>query len=453
MHPECGWPEQLRRLRRRVAWGIAVLLVASIPLIVIALAGLPHVFRSPLVRNVLARVPGAGAPAAEAPRFAETLALLTGTPLSAGHRIELLPNGDATVPRLWADLRGARRSITVQMYYAGPGVVADSATRILAERARAGVEVYFLYDAFGAQDLPQQNLDGLRTAGVRTAEFRPVRWYALGRANHRSHVRGVVVDGAIAYTGGFGLDDKWLGGGRRPREWRETNARFTGPAVAQLQAVFVAKWAEATGELLATDHLLPQLRDSSGAGAQAGTSDAMLLYSPPVTGSTTAERLLALSIAGARRWLYIANAYFVPQADYVQLLAAAARRGVDVRILTNGARLDVRSTWLAGRIRYDALLAAGVRIYEYKPTTMHAKTLVADGLWSVVATLNFDNRSLAYNNEVALAARDPRLAAAMHSLFLSDVQFAEETRLDQFRRRPWAARFLERGASVIARLL
>ena len=454
MHPDCGWPEQLRRLRRRAAWAAVVVLVASVPLVVFALVGLPHVFRNPLVRNVLAPAPGAGVPAADAPRFDETVALLTGTPLAAGHRIELLANGDATFPRLWGDLRGARRSITVQMYYAGPGSVADSAARILAERARAGVDVYFLYDAFGAQDLPRRYLDSLQAAGVRTAEFRPVRWYALDRANHRSHVRGVVVDGSVAYTGGFGLDDKWLGAGRRPREWRETNARFTGPAVAQLQAVFVAKWAEATGSLLATDRLLAPVRHAATAAPNGGgAAEAALLYSPPVTGSTTAERLLALSIAGARRRLYIANAYFVPHADFVQLLAAAARRGVDVRVLTNSAQTDVKSTWLAGRSRYEALLGAGVRIYEYQPTTIHAKTLVADGAWAVVATMNFDNRSLAYNNEVALMAHDPRLGASMDSLFLADLAFAQEIRLAEFRRRPWTARLLERGARVIAGLL
>lgn len=453
MHPDCGWPEQLRRLRRRAAWTIVALLIVSVPLVVFALVGLPHIFRNPLVRNVVARVPGRGLPGPDAPRFDETVALLTGTRLAGGNRIELLANGDATFPRLWTDLRNARRSITVQMYYAGPGAVADSATRILAERARAGVDVFFLYDAFGAQDLPRRYVDTLRAAGVRTAEFRPVRWYALDRANHRSHVRGIVVDGTVAYTGGFGLDDKWLGGGRRPREWRETNARFMGPAVAQLQSVFVAKWAEATGDLLGSDRLLAPGAAATLAQTDAGPSDAALLYSPPLTGSTTAERLLALSIASARHRLYIANAYFVPHSDFVQLLAAAARRGVDVRILTNSAQSDVKSTWLAGRSRYDALLAAGVRIYEYRPTTIHAKTLVVDDTWSVVATFNFDNRSLAYNNEVALMARDPVLGASMDSLFLADLPFADEIRADAFRRRPWTARLLERGASVIAGLL
>jgi cardiolipin synthase len=135
------------------------------------------------------------------------------------------------------------------------------------------------------------------------------------------------------------------------------------------------------------------------------------------------------------------------------LLVDAARRGVEVRILTNGLASDVGTTSLAARARYETLLAAGVRLYEYRPTTMHAKTFVVDGLWSGITTMNFDNRSLAYNNEVALLVRDPRLGATLDSLFLEDLRFADEIRLDVFRRRPWTARLLERAASAIASLL
>ena len=460
MTPECGWPEQFRRLRRKAIWVAVLLLIASVPLVLFALVGLPHVFRNPLIRNVLSDDGTSGAPAVSDQRFVSGLALLTAAHLAPGNRVEVLTNGDGTFPRLWADLRTARRSITVQMYYAAGGLVSDSTFRILAERALAGVDVYFIYDAFGAQDLPRRSIDALRAAGVRTAEFRPVRWYALDRANHRSHVRGIVIDGAVGYTGGFAFDDKWLGKARRPGEWRETNARFTGPAVLQLQEVFTATWAEARGELLTAEALQP-VRDMPGAATNSEAGDApgppgdtaALLFSPSLTGSTTAERLFALSIAGARQTLYITNAYVVPHADFVQLLVEAARRGVDVRVLTNGERSDVATTWLAGRSRYETLLTAGVRIYEYQPTTLHAKTFVVDGVWSAVGTMNFDNRSLAYNNEVALIARDARLGATMDSLFLDDLGVAEEIRLDEFRRRPWTARLRERAASVIAGLL
>lgn len=204
------------------------------PVLVLALVGLPHVLRDPVRLRIEATAPPGG-PAATSPEFAAVLALVTGAEPLGGHQVELLLDGNGTFPRLWTDLRAARRSITVQMYYAAPGAVTDSVVRILAERARAGVAVFFLYDAFGAQDLTEGDLARLRSAGARTAELRPLRWYALDRGNHRSHVRGIVIDGAVGYTGGFGFDDKWLGGGRRPEEWRETNVRFTGPAAARVQ--------------------------------------------------------------------------------------------------------------------------------------------------------------------------------------------------------------------------
>ena len=451
MHPDCGWPEQLRRIRRHVLWAVLVAAIVSVPVVIFALVGLPHVIRGPLVRNVIAGEAGALRPP-DAPDFPRSVELLTGAVLVPGNHAEVLANGDGTFGRLWSDLRAARRSITVQMYYAGPGRVLNEAVTILTERARSGVDVFFLYDAFGAQDIPRALLDTLRAAGARTAEFRPLRWYELDRANHRSHVRGVVVDGAVAYTGGFGLDDKWLGGGRTVGEWRDTNVRFTGPAAFRLQGVFVAKWAEAVGELLGGDRLFPPGAPAESVPNGNGVEGA-LLYSPPLTGSTTAERLLALSIASARRRLYITNAYFIPQRDFVQLLTGAARRGVDVRILTNGPATDVQSTRLAGRSRYDALLSAGVRIWEYRPTTIHAKTLVVDGVWSAIATLNFDNRSLAYNNEVAFLARDQGVAAVLDSMFREDLRFADEIRLETFRRRPWTDRVLEWGGGVIAGVL
>lgn len=429
------------------------------PILFLALVGLPHLFIMPTVRTVVARATGGERLYLDAATFPATFALTTGTPLTPLNQVDVLSNGNETYPRLWEDLRSARRSITVQMYYGGPGSVSDSVVSILAERSRAGVAVFFLYDAFGAQTLPRRLLDTLRIAGGRTAAFRPVRWYALDRANHRSHIRGIVIDGTIGYTGGFGFDDKWLGNGRVPGQWREANARFDGPAASQLQAAFVAKWVEATGELLGgelltlTNTLFMLPPHASGNLDSAGGTTAALLYSPPVTGSTVAERLLAISIASARRRLYVTNAYFVPHAYFVGLLVSAARRGVDVRVLTNGAGTDVQTTWLAGRSRYQTLLAAGVRIYEYQPTTLHSKTLVADGLWTVISTINFDNRSLAYNSEVALAVRDAAVGATMDSLFFADLRYAEEINLTAFRQRSWWMHLRERGASVVADLL
>jgi cardiolipin synthase len=279
--------------------------------------------------------------------------------------------------------------------------------------------------------------------------LRKLRWYSLHNASDRSHVRAVVLDGRVGYTGGFGLADYWLGDGRHEEQWRETNVRFEGPAVAQLQAAFAAAWAEANGELLTGDLFFPPATFRSRPGA----AEAGLLFTAPTSGSTPAERFLALSIAAARKSLYISNSYFVPDDDFRKLLIRAAKRGVDVRVLTAGPKTDVKTTWYAGRARYEELLRNGVRIYEYVPTMMHAKSMVVDGLWATIGSMNFDNRSLAFNNESNLVTLDTAIGAQMQRTFADDLRYAKEIRLDEFRRRPWTAKVMERGASLLSRLL
>lgn len=331
------------------------------------------------------------------------------------------------------------------MYYGAPGRMADTLTDILRERARAGVRVFVLYDAFGTVDIPPAHRDALRSAGVVVQPFRPIRLATLHLAQNRSHVRGIVIDGRIGWTGGFGIDDKWFGDGRSNGSWRETNVRFEGPAVRQLQAAFVTAWVEATGVLLTGRATVEELTD--------GATAAGLLYTAPTLGSTAAERFFALSIGAARRTLYITSAYFAPDGNFIELLAAAAQRGVDVRILTAGARTDVNVVRLAGRASYDTLLRSGVRLYEWEPTTLHAKTFVVDGVWSTVGSMNFDNRSLALNDESNLMVLDRAVGAEMDRTFLDDLQQAREITLEPFRARSWFQRLAERGAHWLTRLL
>ncbi|MGH7719332.1 MAG: phospholipase D-like domain-containing protein [Gemmatimonadaceae bacterium] len=435
---------------------IAGFVILGLLLVMFAFIGVLYVTRGTPLQSVRAVGEEGGRLAVSDPMFPAAVSLLTTADLRSGGEVEVLVNGDQTYPRLWQDLRAAKRSITLQMYYAQPGKVADTLKEILLERVRAGVRILFLHDAFGSQELGEEYLDSLRVAGVQIAVFRPVHWYSLHKAQHRSHIRVVVVDGAVAYTGGFGLDDKWLGSGRREGEWRDTNARFTGPAVLQLQATFAAGWVEATGELLTGKVFFPPAARVPPANDPPGEIDARLtgvLHAAPTIGSTPAERFLALSIAGSTRRLYIANSYFVPDDDFRLLLAQAAQRGVDVRILTTSDKTDVKTTWYAGRAAYEELLSAGVRVFEYQPSMMHAKTFSVDGIWSTVGTMNFDNRSLVFNDESNLLVLDTRFAAVMDSVFLEDLKYSKEITLQEFRTRPWTSKLMEQLARRFARLL
>ncbi len=420
-------------------------------LVVMALIGWQSTTRGTPVERVLGIGRDGAPPAAGDSLFARTMEIFAGAHLDAQNRVEVHANGNETYPQLWADIRSAKRSLTVQMYYSQPGAVADTMKAVLIDRARNGVRVLLLMDAFGSGPLLKKKeewVQPLQAAGVRVAQLRPLHWYSLNKANFRSHARVVVVDGRVGWTGGFGLADYWLGDGRHDEQWRETNARFEGPTVMELQGVFAAGWAEATGDLLSGDMFFP----ASG-WKQAGTTAAGMFYALPTTGSTPAERFMALSIASARRTLYVTNSYFVPDDDFRRMLKDAARRGVDVRVLTAGDKTDVKTTTYAGRSHYDELMAAGIRIYEYAPTMIHSKTFVVDGIWSTVGSLNFDNRSLAFNNESNVVVLDAAFGAKMDSMFLDDLRFSKEMTKAERGRISVKERVLEAVSGAFSRLL
>lgn len=416
------------------------------------LIGVLDAVRGTPIRKVGKKGDPTGCPAVGDPFFREAIELFTRTELEPGNVVNVFMNGDETYSCLWDDLRSAQSSITMQMYYCNKGDMANTLRDILVERARAGVQVYFLFDAFGTS-LPGDYFDALRAAGVKVEKFRPVSWKSLQKAQHRAHIRVVVVDGKIGYTGGFGIDDKWYGNGRQKDQWRDTSVRFTGPAVRQLQTIFVVCWAEASGRLLTSDTFFPPDTRPSEDFRSDGGATAGVLYESPTIGSTPAERFFVLSIAAARERLYISNSYFVPDKAFRQLLCDAAHRGVDVRILTAGSGTDVKSTWYAGRARYKPLLEGGVRIFEYQPAMMHAKTIVVDGQWMSIGSMNADNRSMSFNEESNLVALDRKLGQKLEQLFCDDITYSEEIILEQFSKRPWTQHVAERACHLVWRVL
>lgn len=432
--PKDSWP----LVRSAGRWSLIVLVSAF------ALIGFLYVTRGTAVRHVQGVGAGGTPVGVSEPEFPLSVTMHTGAWLAPGNRVEVLFNGDGTYPRLWQDLRWAQRAITLQLYYGNTGRMADTLLEIVVERAKVGVQVYLLYDAFGTIDIPADHREALRKVGVIVQPFRPIRLSTLHLAQNRSHVRGIVIDGRVAWTGGFGIDDKWFGDGRSSGSWRETNVRFEGPAVRQMQAAFAAAWVEATGVLFTGRAILPEHDDGVLAG---------LLYTSPTIGSTPAERFFVVFIAGARKTLYITNSYFAPDRSFIKQLADAAQRGVDVRILTGGPTTDVNAARFAGRAHYETLLAAGVRVYEWKPTVLHAKTFVVDGEWVTIGSMNFDNRSMALNDEATLIVQDLAIGKQMDQAFFDDLHHSHEVTLERFRGRPWFEKLTEKAADSIRRLL
>jgi cardiolipin synthase A/B len=429
---------------KRVGVVLGILIVGAL-----AMAGALSMTRGTPVQSVVLVGDKSGPPQLSDSLFTRSIELYSGLHLTNGNAAKQMLNGDGTYPRLWRDLRSAKHTITVQMYYSQPGAVADTMAAILKERAKAGVRVLFVLDAFGSQGLKESWADSLRAAGVEIGLLRQLHWYSLQNVSNRSHVRVVVVDGEIGYTGGFGLADYWLGDGKKKGQWRETNVRFEGPAVMGLQAAFAAAWAECSGELILGDTFFPsEAFNTVDGGVTAG-----VFFSSPTTGSTPGERFVALSVASARHTLYVANSYFVPDDDFRRLLIDARTRGVDVRILTVSKETDVKTTLWAGRSRYEELLKGGIRLYEYQPTMMHAKTFIVDGVWGAIGSMNFDNRSLAFNNESNFVFMDRGLGAQMDSTFMDDLTRATEITLANFQKRPWYHHVIEDGAALLSRVL
>jgi cardiolipin synthase len=379
--------------------------------------------------------------------FLRTAESLTGAPITRGNTIELLINGDRIFPALLETIAGAERSINLLTYVYWTGDIAGEVADALCARARAGVEVNVILDAVGAARMDSRLVERMEGCGVSVVRFRPPRPYALRRINNRTHRKVCVVDGRIGMTGGVGIAEEWTGDAQDPDHWRDTHVRVRGPVVRGLQGAFAENWLEATGDVLAGDEYLPDLEATGDRSAM------QVIRSAAGVGDTNAETLYFLAIAAARRSIELTAAYFAPRPAFVDTLVKASRAGVDVRIVVPGPHSHHQLVRVAGRATYDALLRGGVRIWEYQPTMLHAKTMVVDGAWSAVGSVNFDNRSFQLNDEATLTVQSEEFAGELARSFAADLEQSVEMRPGRFARRPLRARAAENAARLARREL
>ena len=346
-----------------------------------------------------------------------------------GNRATVLVNGDEIFPAMLAAIRGARTTITFANFSWEDGDVAREIVEALAERCRAGVGVNVLVDAIGSSGMPKPLAQTLRASGCAFARYHPIRPLTIRRVNHRNHRRVLVVDGRIGFTGGTGIGQKWTGDGRREGHWRQTDVRVEGPIVRALQAAFVEDWRETTTLLLAGDAYFPSLRPRGDLAIQS-------VKSSPTSGATEAYLLFLLAIESARASIKITNPYFVPDPRMTRALAEAARRGVEVTIITAGAVAGTQNRLVrrASRAHFGAVLEAGVKIHEYGPAMLHAKTMVVDEQWVSIGSVNLDNASFALNNELNVTFMDRRLARALGGIFEDDLRFTTPVTWEEWRR-------------------
>jgi cardiolipin synthase len=378
----------------------------------------------------------------EDPPFRRALGHLLGPSIVPGNKIDPLYNGEEIFPAMLEAIRGAQKTITFETFIYWSGWIARELTRALAERAQAGVKVHVLLDWFGSKKMNEKLLQEMRDAGVQVERYHPIRWYNLDRINNRTHRKLLVVDGRLGFTGGVGIADEWLGHAQDPDHWRDTHYRVEGPVVAQMQAAFTDNWMKTHSQVLHGDDYFPPLEE-------AGDCEAQMFKSSSTEGSESARLMFLLSLAAARRTIYIGSSYFVPDDLAVKTLIDARRRGVHIEIIVPGRHIDAKLTRRASRSRWGKLLEAGIEIYEYQPTMFHCKIMIVDEIWVSVGSTNFDNRSFRLNDEANLNLMDRDFAASQIAAFRMDKARCRQITLEAWRRRPVREKVLEHAAGLL----
>jgi len=380
-------------------------------------------------------------PAPGSPGFTRLVEGITGAPVRSGNRVTILRNGRETFPAMLEAIESAQSTIDMSSYIYWPGDITGRFTDALCERARAGVEVNVVLDAYGSAKLDRETVDRLEAAGATVAFFRPPAWYTLDKLNNRMHRRLLIVDGRISFAGGVGIADVWTGDAQDPEHWRETHAIIEGPAARDVLAGFAANWAEATNVVLGGNHFPDLVAFDDGV-------DIQVVRSSPGSGGTAAGQLFFAAIAGARDRLWITTAYFAPDEAFIDLLCATAERGIDVRILVNGPNVDKEVVRETGQRQYGRLLEAGVRIFEYAPTMLHAKVMIVD-CWANVGSSNLEHRSLGLDEELLIAFSDPALVDELARHFGEDLEASDEFDLARWQQRSFSKRARERTVDLL----
>ena len=374
------------------------------------------------------------------PAFTRWVEAACAAPLREANRVQVLHNGPQILSAMLDAIAEATETIDLANYIFWKGEAPTSFAETLAERARAGVEVNLLLDGWGSAPADKDLVASMEQAGVTVAWFRPPHWYNIQRFNNRMHRRTLVVDGKIGFAGGVGIADEWTESGG---DWRDTHLRIEGEAVRDVLGAFMDNWTEATGRILPERHVpeLPTFAD--GVPVQ-------VTRSSPEKGPTKGESLFFAAVLGARKRLWFTTAYFAPRRALVDALVAAGGRGIDLRMVVNGSdHMDKELVRRAGHRSYDRLLEAGVRIFEYQRAMMHAKVLLVDDGWANVGTANWDNRSLALQEEVNCSLPDAGIAAELEKQFREDFDSSEEVDFGRWGCRPRSARAYELGAELL----
>jgi cardiolipin synthase A/B len=382
---------------------------------------------------------------------------IVGSPLILGNKVALLQDGKATYAAMFAAIRAARDHINLESYIIEDDEIGRQFADLLLEQQRRGIQVNLIYDSFGGIGTPQEYFDRLREGGINVLEFNPINPLDARKSwliYNRDHRKLLVVDGRIAFIGGINISNVYSSSPsiRRARQaagnaiaWRDTDLQIEGPVVGELQKLFIETWTKQHGKPLAEKDYFPAL-------TVAGKDIVRAIGSTPDDPYSLIYLTLISAIGNAEREVHLTNAYFVPDRQLLEALIAAARRGVDVKLILPG-QSDSQLVFHAGRSNYSQLLESGVKIYERRGALLHSKTALIDGVWSCVGSTNLDWRSFLDNDEINAVVLGRDFAQQMLSMISSDIAASREIRLEDWKKRSMLLRIKEWGASLLQRLL
>lgn len=382
---------------------------------------------------------------------------VVGSPLIEGNKLTLLQDGTQTYAAMFAAIRAARDHINLESYIIEDDNTGRLFADLLLEQQARGVQVNLIYDSVGAFNTPKAFFERLTAGGIEVLEFNPVNPLATRTPwllNNRDHRKLLIVDGKSAFVGGVNISNVHTSGSAALHRsdapagtiaWRDTHLQIEGPAVGELQKLFMQTWRKQRGPALAARDYFPQLETQGGELVR-------VIGSTPDDPYSLMYLTLVSAIGNAARQVSLTIAYFVPGPQLIKSLAAAAGRGVDVRLILPG-QSDSAVVYHAGRAHYAELLYSGVKLYERAGAMLHSKTAVIDGVWSTVGSTNLDWRSFLDNDEVNAVVISRDFGEKMQSMFARDLEASVVIDADEWERRSLLLRLKEWMASRWGRLL
>lgn len=375
----------------------------------------------------------------------QVLTQLVDAPLTSGNHARLLVDGEATFQEIFDYIDAARHYIIVQFYIIQDDVLGKRFQMKLVEKAREGIEVYFLFDEIGSHALSGNYIAILQRAGVQVSAFRRTRGKANRfQINFRNHRKVVVVDGRAAFVGGHNVGDEYLGNSAKFGHWRDTHVVIKGPAVQSIQCCFLEDWYWATGRV-------PPLVWEP-ATAFEGNMRALVFATGPADKLDTCGLMFVHLFNSARRRVWLTSPYFVPDPPVISALQLAALRGVEVRILLP-KKPDHRLVYLASFSYYEQTLPLGIKLYRYRKGFLHQKVFLVDDTVAAVGTANFDNRSFRLNFEITMMLYDSAFAKSVETMLAADFGASQRVQMADLEKRSFWFKLLVRLARLLAPIL